>query len=217
MKLRTHFRAFASPGCDRGSAAIEFAFVAPIFFALMLGILEIGVMTFAQFALQNSVTDAARLIRTGQAQQISALIGDDIPVQKCTRDGGSAQMSFANEQDWFKQQICCGVDPLISSSVCTSGVVVTVASPSSGFGGSFDALQNPGTVGTFNGASANAACSVVLVRATYVWTIWFPGLAQILNGNMPDKFLVNVGSNGRLLSGTSAFRNEPFTSGVAGC
>ena len=39
---------------------MEFAFVAPVFFALMLGILEIGVMTFAQFALQNSVTDAGR-------------------------------------------------------------------------------------------------------------------------------------------------------------
>jgi Flp pilus assembly protein TadG len=217
MKLRTHFLAFASPGSDRGSAAIEFGFVAPIFFVLMLGILEIGVMTFAQFALQNSVTDAARLIRTGQAQQIASLIGSDIPVQKCTADGGSAQTSFANEQDWFKQQICCGVDPLISQSTCSSGLVVTVASPSSGFGGSFNSLQDPGTVGTFNGAGANAACSIVLVRATYVWTVWFPGLAQILNSNLPDKFLVNVGNNGRLLSGTSAFRNEPFTSGVAGC
>ncbi len=66
-------------------------------------------------------------------------------------------------------------------------------------------------------ASTNAACSVVLVRATYVWTIWFPGLGRMLNSNLPDKFLVNVGDDGRLLSGTSAFRNEPFTSGVAGC
>ena len=54
-----------------GSAAMEFAFVAPIFFTLMLGILQLGIMIFGQFALQNAVTQAARLIRTGQAQSIN--------------------------------------------------------------------------------------------------------------------------------------------------
>jgi len=214
LKLRSStLRSARLLNSDRGSAAIEFAFIAPVFFALMLGILEIGVMTFGQFALQNAVTDAARLIRTGQAQTISALIGQAIPVQKCASNPGSTQSTFASEQDWFKQQICCGVDALMD---CDK-VVVTVASPATGFGGNFDALQATGTAGTFDAASSNAACSVVLVRATYVWTIWFPGLARMLNSNMPDKFLVNVGDDGRLLSGTSAFRNEPFTSGVAGC
>ena len=200
-------------GSDRGSAALEFAFIAPIFFVLMLGILEIGVMTFGQFALQNAVTDAARLIRTGQAQTISTLISNDIPVQKCASNQTSDQTSFANEQDWFKQQICCGVEALMS---CDK-LIVTVASPSGGFGSNFDLLQATGTAGTFDAASTNTACSVVLVRATYIWTIWFPGLGRMLNSNLPAKFLVNVGDDGRLLSGTSAFRNEPFTSGVAGC
>jgi Flp pilus assembly protein TadG len=202
-------------GSNRGSAAIEFAFIAPVFFALMLGILEIGVMTFAQFALQNSVTDAARLIRTGQAQTISTLIGESIPVQKCASSPSSIQSTFTSEQDWFKQQICCGVDAMMD---CDK-LVITVASPSSGFGGDFNALQAVGTVGTFDSTSTNAACSVVLVRATYVWTIWFPGLARILNSDLPpdNTFLVNVGDDGRLLSGTSAFRNEPFNAGVASC
>jgi Flp pilus assembly protein TadG len=208
-----HCSALRAAGSDRGNAAIEFAFVAPVFFALMLGILEVGVMTFAQFALQNSVTDAGRLIRTGQAQQISALIGEDIPVQKCAKETGSDQATFANEQDWFKQQICCGVEGLMSCD----NVVVTVASPSGGFGGDFNALLASGTAGTFDSASSNAACSVMLVRATYIWTIWFPGLGRLLNSNLPEKFLVNVGDDGRLLSATTTFRNEPFSSGVSGC
>jgi Flp pilus assembly protein TadG len=214
MTLRPHFSALrACAGSDRGNAAIEFAFIAPVFFALMLGILEIGFMTFAQFALQNSVTDAGRLIRTGQAQQISALIGENIPVQKCASETGGNQAAFANQQDWFKQQICCGVDGLMDCD----NVQVTVASPSAGFGSDFNALLASGTAGTFDGANANAACSVILVRATYVWTVWFPGLARMLNSNLPEKFLVNVGDDGRLLSGTTTFRNEPFTSGVSGC
>ena len=214
MNLKTRILALRHKArSDQGSAAIEFAFVAPVFFALMLGILEIGVMMFAQFALQNSVMDAARLIRTGQAHSAALLIQDKIAVPQCASQNGSDQATFDNEGQWFKQQICCGVDALMD---CDK-VVVTVASPATGFGGDFDALQATGTAGTFDAVSSNAACSVVLVRATYVWTIWFPGLARMLNSNMPDKFLVNVGDDGRLLSGTSAFRNEPFTSGVAGC
>ncbi|MES2254332.1 MAG: TadE/TadG family type IV pilus assembly protein [Pseudomonadota bacterium] len=192
---------------DRGSAAIEFAFIAPMFFALMLGILEIGVMTFAQFAMQNAVTDAGRLIRTGQAQDATALIGSGIAMPQCASDAASTQVMFASPADWFKGQICCGVATLMDCSKLT----VTVAAPAAGFNGGFASL---GPAGSY---SPGTACSVVLVRADYIWTIWFPGLAQLLNANASANFLVNSGSNGRLLSGTTAFRNEPFNSGVAGC
>ena len=51
----------------KGSAAIEFAFVAPVFFVLLLGTFEGGIMFFTQAALQNAVTSLGRQIRTGQA------------------------------------------------------------------------------------------------------------------------------------------------------
>jgi len=200
-------RPFGWLRANQGSAAIEFAFIAPMFFALMLGILEIGVMTFAQFAMQNAVTDAGRLIRTGQAQDATALISSGIALPQCANDPASSQAIFANPQDWFKSQICCGVAALMD---CTK-LSVTVAAPATGFSGGFTSL---GPAGSY---SPGTACSVVLVRADYVWTIWFPGLAQLLNADLPANFLVNSGSNGRLLSGTTAFRNEPFNSGVAGC
>ena len=37
-----------------------------------------------------------------------------------------------------------------------------------------------------NAYSPGNACDVVLVRATYSWTIWFPGLAKLLNANAPQ-------------------------------
>jgi Flp pilus assembly protein TadG len=51
---------------NKGSAAVEFAMIAPIFFILMMGTMEAGIMFFAQSALQNSLNDAARMVRTGQ-------------------------------------------------------------------------------------------------------------------------------------------------------
>ncbi len=51
---------------DKGSAAIEFAMIAPVFFMLLMGTVEAGTMFFAQSALQNAVNDTARMVRTGQ-------------------------------------------------------------------------------------------------------------------------------------------------------
>ena len=52
----------------RGSAAIEFALVAPVFFALLFAILETAIVFFAGQVLETVTQDSARKIMTGQAQ-----------------------------------------------------------------------------------------------------------------------------------------------------
>ena len=49
-----------------GATAVEFAMVAPLFFLMLGVILETGLMLFSEYVLQNSVQNAARLVRTGQ-------------------------------------------------------------------------------------------------------------------------------------------------------
>jgi Flp pilus assembly protein TadG len=51
-----------------GISAIEFALVGPAFIALLVAILETGMVFFFQQLLQTATTQAARLIMTGQAQ-----------------------------------------------------------------------------------------------------------------------------------------------------
>jgi len=51
-----------------GGAAIEFAIVAPVFFALLFAIIETALMFFAGQVLETMTEDAARMILTGQAQ-----------------------------------------------------------------------------------------------------------------------------------------------------
>jgi Flp pilus assembly protein TadG len=192
---------------ERGSAALEFAVVAPVFFALMLGILEIGTMTFAQFALQNAVTQTARLIRTGQAQSI-----DPTTANQCMGNGVAG--NYTSSADWYRGQICCNVSGLLDCS--SNKLYINVSSNSSGFssGSSFSSSLSNVT----NAYSPGNACDVVLIRATYAWQIWFPGLARLLNANAPANYLVNMTDGAsHLLSATAAFRNEPFTSGVSGC
>ena len=53
---------------ERGSAAIEFAIIAPIFFFLMFVIAETALVFIAEQVMDNAVFETARLIRTGQVQ-----------------------------------------------------------------------------------------------------------------------------------------------------
>ena len=51
-----------------GSAAVEFALVAPVFFALLFAIIETALVFFAGQVLETITQDSARKIMTGQAQ-----------------------------------------------------------------------------------------------------------------------------------------------------
>ncbi len=51
-----------------GATAVEFAFVGIPFFLALFAILEVAFVFLGDITLSNAVTEAARLIRTGQAQ-----------------------------------------------------------------------------------------------------------------------------------------------------
>ena len=54
---------------QKGATAIEFAFVALPFFMLMIGILELGMYYASATVMEGATVQAARIIRTGQAQE----------------------------------------------------------------------------------------------------------------------------------------------------
>ena len=54
-----------------GSTVVEFALVAPIFFALLFAIIETAIVFFASQVLETITQNSARMILTGQAQQAS--------------------------------------------------------------------------------------------------------------------------------------------------
>jgi Flp pilus assembly pilin Flp len=51
-----------------GASALEFALVATPLILLLLAILQVGLVFFANFTLENAASQGARMIRTGQAQ-----------------------------------------------------------------------------------------------------------------------------------------------------
>jgi Flp pilus assembly protein TadG len=68
----------------QGSAAVEFALVAPLFFAMLFAIIETAIIFFAGQILEQGTADAARLMLTHQAQD-SAMSETDFKTILCDR------------------------------------------------------------------------------------------------------------------------------------
>ena len=184
---------------NKGSAALEFAMVAPVFFLLLMGTIEAGVMFFAQSSLQNAVNDAARMVQTGQSACF-------------TKDAANNCVPMTASQ--FRDQVCSEVVPLLQNCAVAPGgntdLQFDVTAYPSGFTGltnssPLDAGQNLPNLPTFN---VGNACDVVLVRAFYKWPVFTPGL-NILMANMANNY--------HLLATAAAFRNEPYTTSSGGC
>jgi len=185
-----------------GSAAIEFAFIAPVFFVLLMGSVEVGVMFFGQTVLQNATNDAARLVRTGQ---ITGTLPNQVLTQAQLNAGQVAGQAMTQAQ--FRTYICNEIAPVLA---CNGNLQIDVQAFSNFSSASFasplkaDKTLNP----ALNNFAPGSVCSVVLLRAFYTWNVVTPLLTP---------FLTNMASNQHLMSATAAFRNEPYTTGVSGC
>ncbi|MFB9270163.1 TadE/TadG family type IV pilus assembly protein [Bradyrhizobium erythrophlei] len=167
----------------RGSAAVEFALVAPLFFGLLFAIIEVAFIFFAGQMLETATQDSARMVLTGQAQN-GQIPGCSTP---CT-------------QAQFKTDVVCSKISMLFD--CANGIYVDVRSysqfssvsvtPPIDAGGNFmPAMQySPGNAG-----------DIVVVRVFYQWPVFVSGLG--FNA-------ANLSNGKRLLTATAAFKNEPF-------
>jgi Flp pilus assembly protein TadG len=168
-----------------GAAAVEFALVAAPFIFVLGCICETGLMLFAEYVLQNSVQDAARLVRTGQTSK-----GD-----------GTVTMSASA----FKTSLCTQVSIIID---CANKVTVYVNSASN-FASLSAIVGNPLNIGP-NAAGAQYRLTytpggqqkAAAVLASYDWNFTFPFMNFL--GNL--KWV-----KARRIYGIAIFRNEPFS------
>jgi len=171
-----------------GATAIEFAFVAIPFFALLFGIIELAIVFFVSSALSHATSEAGRIIRVGN-------------FQAC---GGA---------DEFKALVCSNMKGL---GGCWKNVRIDVID-----GPSFKTIElpappapqpiDPDETGpdaipqTPNGVisvNANTAGQPIVVRSVLYYRLALPaGLTRLESPGTPGV---------RVISSTTAFRNEPF-------
>jgi Flp pilus assembly protein TadG len=135
----------------RGSAAVEFALVAPVFFALLFAIIETATVFFASQVLETITQDSARIIETGQAQQASPPL----------------------TQAQFQAYVCSKIPALFDCSK----VYVDVESYPTSFPVSLSSqIDASGNFINNMQYSPGGACSIVVVRLFYQWPLFVTGL-----------------------------------------
>ncbi|MGY3620603.1 TadE/TadG family type IV pilus assembly protein [Bradyrhizobium sp. USDA 10063] len=174
----------------RGVTAVEFALIAPVFFALLFAIIETAMVFFAGQVLETITQDTARMVQTGQAQNSSL------------------------SQAQFKDLVCGHKLSFLFD--CRNGIYVDVRSYAQA---NVVKIPNQIDAGnTFindmkycPGQDSN----IVVVRLFYQWPVY---IIKIFNlGYNLEYDLSNLSGSKRLLSGTAVFKNEPFPTGGMTC
>jgi Flp pilus assembly protein TadG len=148
---------------QNGAAAIEFALVAAPTIALVLAILQIGLVYFAQEALETAVEQTARLVLTGQAPSAG---GAQSPSQ-------FAAKLCQNSPGLFN---CNGF--MINLQPAASFASVNVAAPTS----TYDANGNVTNVWQYN---PGAPTNIMVMQVMYQWPVFLGPLGLSLS-NLPN-------------------------------
>ena len=162
-RRKPRFLAFLSD--RKGASFVEFAIIALPLFLLFFGIIEVGLILWGGLDLENATMDAARLIRTGQAQTMTA----------------SA----------LKTKICSEV---VILSNCSSKLQVNIQTFPGGFSTMtlpkpLDSQHN--FVTTFNGDPTQVAAGQdVLVTTYYAWPLIDPLTVAALSNMAGGNFLL---------------------------
>jgi Flp pilus assembly protein TadG len=180
--LRNELRRFRRT--QRGSAAVEFALVAPVFFALLFAIIETSLVFFASQILESGIQDSSRQLYTHRLQ-----------------DSG---LNVAQEEAQFKSDLCTSVKVLLSCPLDVdvkfypAGTAITITSP-------IDASGNYDNTNLVFQLPPKNSSATVVVSGFYQWPLFVTGLgyniANIGRGSSNSK---------RLLAATAAFHVEPY-------
>jgi Flp pilus assembly protein TadG len=151
----------------RGSAAVEFALVAPVFFALLFAIIEVSIVFFASQFLETVTQDSARSIMTGQSQ--------------------TAVQTAAQ----FKTNVVCPKITVLFD--CTNGIYVDVQNYPAFTGvvitDPIDAGRN--FVNNMKFCPGNAG-DIVVVRLFYQWPLFVTGLGFNISNLTGSKRLLTA-------------------------
>jgi Flp pilus assembly protein TadG len=154
---------------SRGSSAVEFALVAPVFFALLFAIIETAIVFFASQVLETITQDSARIVQTGQAQAANYLQADFKKEVVCTRP--LANLLF---------DCMSGVSVDVQSYPAFSSVVITDP---------IDAARNFTNNMQYNPGNAG---DIVVVRVFYQWPLFVTGLGYNISNLSGSKRLLSA-------------------------
>ena len=184
---------------NRGTTAIEFAVIAPLFFLVFFAVLEFGLIGFTQVVLQSAVSDVSRAVAvsplTGAAKL--AMFNTQIRLETAALpNGANISVSSAVVGDGgtggvpAKPDICL-TNPPASPPICPVGT----------------AFQDINGNGIYDGATSNnlgGTGDLVELQVTLPWQVKFPFMKALFPGKDSHGNATGV----VLLSASTILKNE---------
>lgn len=195
-----------------GASIVEFAIVAPIFFLLIMGIIEFGLFMFHKVAIEaitmqvareaslnsssgysncNGGNDRYAYIRCYVREKASSLInGEQVQVNINTVAQGGTTVP----------DICLNTDPPSSTpATCAGGQGYEEVNGLPGYQGA-SSINRPGSAG-----------ELIEVRVSYPWRVLVPFMSKIIGSEQPPAKAGDPPTRTGVVMITSStvFRNEP--------
>lgn len=187
---RRHFKAIFKE--EDGATAIEFAMLGLPFLALLFGIIELALIFFISSTTQHALETAARQIRTGEFQN-SGGTAAAFKTKICTAMAGLGSCSNLR------------IDVVTSNTGRFSDLVLAASPPATDPNETEEEKEeresNPPVLPADSYAQT-AGGDVVIVRVQYKHTLIIPTAITRL---------ANASGNTHIITHTTAFRNEPFS------
>lgn len=179
---------------EKGATAVEFSVVAVPFIGILMAIFQTGLVLFTSESLEAAVADASRAIMTGQVQ-----------------DG-----SISTVTDFRDKMLCAPLAPrrrvLPGYIDCTQLIIDVQQSTSFATSNTSRTFYNNNGPTNFN--PGGAGC-VVVVRVAYPLPILFPIITS--SGVNTAGQISQGGGMKYMLTSTTMFRNEPFSTTPSSC
>jgi Flp pilus assembly protein TadG len=165
---------------DGGATLVEFALIAPLFFGLLLGIIQVGVLGVVSASFNNGLLVASREIRVGDPPKNAGKFKDRICAAMASMGPGKC-----------RQRLTVDVTPVDSFAAAS-----TRAQQTGGASQPADAKDDDDDTKFNHGA----ASQVMLVTATYRWPFWVPFIGAAFPRDGGDV----------VLTSRITFKNEPY-------
>lgn len=186
-----------------GSAIIEFALVAPVFFLLLFGVVEFGLYTYHKIMVERIAVDVSRVASIGKSTDS---VCSGLPTRedyiRCFVKKRAAGMINGDKIEVHVQALTAG-------GASTPDICFDVNPPSSE-PTTCAMYEDVDGSGAYNGiAASNAGKSgqVIEVRIAYPWSVQIPFM---------NKFFKTVDNKGNerhaiMISAATVIKNEPFS------
>ncbi len=189
-----------------GASALEFALIAPIFFFLMMGIIEFGLFMFHKVVIE-SIT-----MQVGREASLNTSSGNS-PTCAGTPDRFSYIRCYVREKSAYLingEETQVNINTLAAGATRIPDICLGNGSvaPNSGptCNGNFEEVNG---ISGYQGASTSnnpgAAGELIEVRVSYPWHVLVPYMSRIIGSTQQDGSRSGV----VMITSSTVFRNEP--------